>query len=72
MSDEVIHAEMLAEYFIGDLVQEKRVLDNRVWIVIDVDSAGSFSKISKNNRAWIYNDDLILVSRAKKGSETNE
>jgi hypothetical protein len=72
MSDEVIHAEMLAEYFIGDLVQEKSVLDNRVWIVIDVDSAGSFSKISKNNRAWIYNDDLILVSRAKKGSETNE
>ena len=72
MSDEVIHAEMLAEYFIGDLVQEKSVLDNRVWIVIDVDSAGSFSKISKNNSAWIYNDDLILVSRAKKGSETNE
>ena len=49
MSKEVIRANMLPEYFIGDLVKEKSVLDNRVWIVIDVDGAGSFSKISKNN-----------------------
>lgn len=72
MSKEVIRANMLPEYFIGDLVKEKSVLDNRVWIVIDVDGAGSFSKISKNSRAWIYNDDLILVSRAKKEDENDE
>jgi|10_taG_2_1085330.scaffolds.fasta_scaffold28517_2 hypothetical protein len=69
---EVGHGAMPPEYFIGDLVQEKSVKDSKVWIIIEVEPAGSFSKISKNSRAWIYNDDLILVSRAKKGSETNE
>lgn len=61
------------ELFVGDLVKEKypspSEKNNTTWIVIEADKAGSFVKLNKSHNGWVFNDDLILISRTNKTKE---
>jgi hypothetical protein len=65
--------DAVQKLFVGDLVKEKRPSPsekgNRTWIVIETEKAGSFVKLNKNHHGWIFNDDLVLISRTNKLKE---
>ena len=64
---------MPQELFVGDLVKEwhpsPSEKGSQTWIVIEVEKAGSFVKLNKNHNAWVFTDDLILISRNNKLKE---
>ena len=63
------------ELFVGDLVKDTYPSPsdegNKVWIVIEVQKAGSFVRLNKNHSGmqWHFNDDLVLISRTNKLKE---
>ena len=65
--------DAVQELFVGDLVKERRPSLSekgiRTWIVIETDKAGSFVRLNKSHNGWIFNDDLVLISRTNKLKE---
>ena len=65
--------DAVQELFVGDLVKEKRPSPSergsRTWIVIETQRAGSFVRLNKSHNGWIFNDDLMLISRTNKLKE---
>tara|TARA_R110000737_G_scaffold259261_1_gene267826 strand:- start:324 stop:539 length:216 start_codon:yes stop_codon:yes gene_type:complete len=61
------------ELFVGDLVKDTYPSPsdegNKIWIVIEVQKAGSFVRLNKSHEGWHFNDDLMVVSRANKLKE---
>jgi hypothetical protein len=67
----IFHATQ--ELFVGDLVKERypspSAKGNTTWVVIEVGKTGSFARLNKSNDGWIFNDDLVVVSRTNKLKE---
>jgi hypothetical protein len=65
--------DAVQELFVGDLVKERypspSERGNTTWIVIETEKAASFVRLNKSHDGWIFNDDLVLISRTNKLKE---
>jgi hypothetical protein len=62
--------DAIQELFAGDLVKERysspSEKGNATWVVIEIQKGGSFVKLNKSNDGWVFNDNLMLLSRTTK------